>query len=607
MATDPSRPGRGRLDQRMRRRVRHSVIATGPAMARTTAACYITGGIMGLLGTWAASFDGPGRPLLWVAWFSAAAALAGVAIGVAGSRLPRTGFFGLSLLTIVILTGGGWLARGHPEAVVFLSLLAIVAIINAFFFDWAAAALIVALVVVAVLVAKLAWDALPWVALVTLIGQSLLGAGITGFLIRAAAEADVDGLTGLPNRRGFDRLLQAALTDAERSGGPLTVAIVDLDGFAITNEQRGRAEADRLLESFAHDWVAQVGTETIMARHGADEFTIIWPGSTSGRLTEQLDAFREGQPAFSAGVAAWQSGDTSSVLTSRAEIALFEARSTGGGRTFCSNDTGGESWMMLSSALTGNEFSVAYQPIVNGATGLVTGAEALLRWTRPGTGPVSPAEFIPIAESTGFISKLDHWVLETACREAATWPRAVPAKVTVNVSGRELHQPDYYQQVIDVLVRTGLPPERLVLEVTESMLEADSPVALEALRRLRADGIRIAIDDFGTGYSSLSRLHHLPADILKIDRSFVSTIGPEDTGAPLIAAITGLAHALGLTTVAEGVEHQYQADVLRRHACDENQGWLHGRPGDPAVIRAALAQQALGQPSVTFEEHARTR
>ena len=176
----------------------------------------------------------------------------------------------------------------------------------------------------------------------------------------------------------------------------------------------------------------------------------------------------------------------------------------------------------------------------------------------------------------------------------------------MNVSGRELHQPDYYQQVVDVLIRTGLPPQRLVLEVTESTMEADSPVALDALRRLRADGVRIAIDDFGTGYSSLSRLHHLPADILKIDRSFTASIGPHDAGAPLIAAITGLAHALGLTTVAEGVEHRYQADVLARHGCDENQGWLHGRPDAPALIHAALAAQAR-RSAVTFEQHTGVR
>ncbi|GAA0224974.1 bifunctional diguanylate cyclase/phosphodiesterase [Cryptosporangium japonicum] len=597
-------------NQRVRRRVRPSVIATGPAMARTAGACYVTGGVIGLVSHWAARYDWGGTDrsgTTWVLGLSVAALLAGIALALAGGRLPQWSFYAISHVSASVLTVEVWLLRGRPETIAIASMFVIVVMYTSFFFEWAAAALATAHVLGAIVVAKLWWDAIPWVGVVALIGLSVLVAGITVALIRAAADADVDGLTGLPNRRGFDRLLQTALTDAERGSGQLSVAILDLDGFTATNDQQGRAEGDKRLQTFARDWVAQAGEDAVMARHGADEFAIVWPGATSGRLSAQLDAFRAAHPEFSAGVAVWQTGDTPSLLASRAEIALYEAKSSGGGRTFSSNDAGGESWMLLSSALTNNEFKVAYQPIVNGATGLVTGAEALLRWNRPGKGPVSPAEFIPIAESSGFISKLDHWVLETACREAAAWPRAVPAKVTVNVSGRELHQPDYYQQVVDVLIRTGLPAQRLVLEVTESTMEADSPVALDALRRLRADGVRIAIDDFGTGYSSLSRLHHLPADILKIDRSFVSTIQPQDNGAPLIAAITGLAHALGLTTVAEGVEQQYQADVLRHHGCDENQGWLHGRPDDPELIHAALAQQALSQPSVSFEQRAPAR
>ncbi|TQS45990.1 putative bifunctional diguanylate cyclase/phosphodiesterase [Cryptosporangium phraense] len=585
-----------RTARRPRRRLRPSVIATGPAMASTAAACYLVGGLVGLL-----------MPLLAVPYETEPASMAlgggsmaaGVLVGLFGRRFGQRVFYGLNLGTVFFVGLGVWMHRGEFEATLAGCLYLVVSMYVFFFFDWTAGCVIEGLVIASILTSKLAFDAYPWGAVTTLIGLNLLIAGVTGWLVRAAAEADVDGLTGLPNRRGFDRTLHEALVDVERSGGPLTVAMIDLDGFAAVNEQRGRAEGDRWLQSFARDWLDHAGPDAAMARHGADEFAVIASGHTSGQLTKALDAFRTIQPDFSAGLASWQSGDTPSILAGRAELALYEAKSSGGGRTF-SRDAGGEGWVLLSSALANNEFTVVYQPIVNATTGLVAGAEALLRWTRPGKGPVSPAEFIPIAESTGFITKLDHWVLETACREAAAWPRAVAAKVTVNVSGRELHQPDYYQQVVDVLIRTGLPANRLVLEVTESTMEADSQVALDVLRRLRADGVRIAIDDFGTGYSSLSRLHHLPADILKIDRSFVMTIQPQDTGAPLIAAITGLAHALGLTTVAEGVEHEYQARVLAHHGCDENQGWLHGRPDAPELIHAALAQQALspGEPFV---------
>ncbi|MFI5956259.1 putative bifunctional diguanylate cyclase/phosphodiesterase [Cryptosporangium sp. NPDC051539] len=587
-----------------RRRLRPSVIATGPAMASTAAACYVVGGTVGVLTPLLAE---PHRDLPASAALAGGSLVMGLLVGLFGRHLPQRVFYGLNLGTLVFVGLGVWMHRGEYEATLTGCLYLVVSMYVFFFFDWTAGCVMEALVVASIVASKLAFDAYPWGAVTTLIGLNLLIAGVTGWLVRAAAEADVDGLTGLPNRRGFDRTLHEALADVERGGGTLTVAMIDLDGFAAVNEQRGRAEGDRWLQAFARDWLAHGGPDASMARHGADEFAVIAAGKTSGQLTRELDAFRATQPGFSAGLASWQTGDTPSILAGRAELALYEARSTGGGRTF-SRDAGGEGWVMLSSALANNEFTVVYQPIVSAKTGLVAGAEALLRWTRPGKGPVSPAEFIPIAESTGFITRLDHWVLETACREASAWPRAVAAKVTVNVSGRELHQPDYYQQVVDVLIRTGLPADRLVLEVTESTMEADSQVALDVLRRLRADGVRIAIDDFGTGYSSLSRLHHLPADILKIDRSFVMTIKPQDTGAPVIAAITGMAHALGLTTVAEGVEHEYQAAVLAHHGCDENQGWLHGRPDAPELIHAALGQQALsiGEPFVkTFVGNSR--
>ncbi|TQS39587.1 putative bifunctional diguanylate cyclase/phosphodiesterase, partial [Cryptosporangium phraense] len=337
--------------------------------------------------------------------------------------------------------------------------------------------------------------------------------------------------------------------------------------------------------------------DVVVARTGGDRFALVVPASAADTLA-LLERFRaDDRTPFSAGVAGWRPGDTPATLCGRADAALDEARRAGGSRIFCSADTAADDWAEMAAALSAGEFTVAYQPITDLSSGAVTGAEALIRWTRPGRGPVPPIDFIPRAERSGFIVELGRFVLETACREAATWTRAVPAKVTVNVSGRELHRHDYYEQVTEVLIATGLPPERLVLEVTESMLEADSPVALTTLHRLRALGIRIAIDDFGTGWSSLSRLDHLPADILKIDRSFVAAIPPEATSAPLIAAITALAAALGLRTVGEGVEEVHQAALLARHGCDEGQGWLHGRPGDGAIIRQALLGRSTADPT----------
>jgi diguanylate cyclase (GGDEF)-like protein len=439
---------------------------------------------------------------------------------------------------------------------------------------------------------------LPWTAVIAMSAQNVIIAVILGWLVRAAARAETDDLTGLPDRRGFERALSFALDRVTRTDRPLSLAFLDLDDFTALNEHQGNAAGDQLLHGVAQEWSALAGADVLLARYRGDRFAMLLPAST-GEATALLERFRaEGRTAvqFSAGIAGRRPDDTPAALSGRAEAALDEARRAGGERVFCSADAAADTWTEMAAALTAGEFTVAYQPIVDLPAGQVTGAEALLRWNRPGHGSVPPDDFIPQAERSGFITELGRFVLESACREAATWSREVPAKITVNVSGRELHQPGYYEQVTTTLILTGLPPERLVLEVTESMLEADSPVALATLRRLRALGIRIAVDDFGTGWSSLSRLDHLPADILKIDRSFVAAIPPDATSAPLVAAITALAMALGLRTVAEGIEEPHQAKLLARHGCDEGQGWLYGRPGDGALIREALRQRAGAGP-----------
>lgn len=266
----------------------------------------------------------------------------------------------------------------------------------------------------------------------------------------------------------------------------------------------------------------------------------------------------------------------------------------GGGQT----SAGGHSCVQrreLVDALPAGEFTVVYQPIVDLVSGVVVGAEALLRWTHPQRGAVPPVEFIPLAEESGFILDLGRWVLRAACREAAGWHWADTPRISVNVSGRQLQDLNFVPDVRRILAETGLPPTRLVLEVTESMLEADAPVALAAMEALRSDGVRIAVDDFGTGYSSLSRLDRLPVDILKIDRSFVSALRPDAAVAPVITAIVALAHALGMSTVAEGVEEPYQAAALITHGCGAAQGWLYGRPGSAEAL-AALAETPLPPP-----------
>jgi EAL domain-containing protein (putative c-di-GMP-specific phosphodiesterase class I)/GGDEF domain-containing protein len=580
---------RGRLNAS---RFRRPVIATGPAMAAIAGAAYLVGGVIGLFSA-VLQQDSDGD--VYVLALSLVAIALGCGLGIVavrGHRLPDTCYHLLALAPIGVITLGIRAERENLLAMALASLLILVTIFAFAFFTWVAAWSLQVLSVVALIGAKLAWDAMPWMAAVAMSVQNVILAVILGWLVRAAARAETDDLTGLPDRRGFERALASALDRAARIDRPLSLAFLDLDDFAAVNEQRGRAAGDQLLHLVAQEWAALVGSDGALARYGGDRFALLLPLSVS-QAAELLERFPK---EFSAGIAGRCLDDTPVTLSGRAEAALEEARRAGGSRVFCSADGAADNWAEMAAALSADEFTVVYQPIVDLGSGRTTGAEALLRWVRADGAPVSPVDFIPRAERSGFIVELGRFVLETAGREAAEW--AVPGKITVNVSGRELHQPGYYDQVTTTLMTTGLPPERLVLEVTESMLEADSPVALETLRRLRALGIRIAVDDFGTGWSSLSRLDRLPADILKIDRSFVAAIAPEATSAPLVAAITALAAALGLRTVAEGVEEEHQATVLARHGVDEVQGWLHGRPGDSAAIRAALGRPAVDRPDL---------
>ncbi|GAA3390625.1 bifunctional diguanylate cyclase/phosphodiesterase [Cryptosporangium minutisporangium] len=563
-----------------------SVIASGRAMARFSAVCYLTGGLVGFLTAWLVPAWEERAAALIV---SAIALISGVLLAGYGARLSIRAFYLLVFATIGVLAVQLSTQRGHAEATAAALLLPLLSMFVHAFFDRRATLLADAGILGLIAVAEFAWQALPVAIAATLVCVNTVVAAVTGWLVRAAAEAETDLLTGLPNRRGLVRALRTALADCD--GEPLTLALLDVEQLVDTAAaRRGPAAADELLYTLVRAWVAEAGPTTLIARYGDASFAVLVRGGVSATtaLLARLRAAASTAGGFPAGTAGHRPGDSLTLLTGHAESALLEARRVGGNRTVHYEDTAGVT-SQLTAALTAGEFAVVYQPIVDAEYGRLTGAEALARWIRPGFGSVPPSEFIPDAERSGFIRVLDRWVLRTACRTAASWPSDVPSKVTVNVSGQELDQPDYYEQVVTALEDAGLPADRLVLEVTESTLDAESAAALEVLRRLRGLGVRIAIDDFGTGYSSLSRLHRLPADILKIDRSFVAELRPTDQEAPVIAAITALARTLGLRTVAEGVEEPYQAALLRRYGCDEIQGWLCGRPGDGDLVGAALA------------------
>jgi diguanylate cyclase (GGDEF)-like protein/PAS domain S-box-containing protein len=411
-----------------------------------------------------------------------------------------------------------------------------------------------------------------------------------------------DWLTGLPNRALFRARLDAALQAAYRSNPAdadvsFAVLCIDLDRFKAINDTLGHAWGDALLQLVAARLQGLVRDGDTVARVGGDEFTLIQLGISEAAqamaLAERLIAAlekpfdlggREVQIGASVGVvlAPLHGNDLDSLL-SFGDVALYDAKSQG--RCRCSlfspdmNDLRRERAELeteLRRAVADRHLHLLFQPQFNLDSGRVVGAEALLRWSHPARGEISPGEFIPIAEESGLINGLGTWVLTTACREACAWPPDV--RIAVNVSPAQFHAGDLIETVARVLDETGLAPGRLELEVTEGVFMRDSDVTRTALMELKALGVRISLDDFGTGYSSLSYLRRMPLDKIKVDRSFVSALGHDPAAHALVRSIIGLADVLGLETNAEGVETKAQANMLRDEGCQEVQGYYFGQP-----------------------------
>ncbi|WP_338760968.1 EAL domain-containing protein [Massilia sp. METH4] len=413
--------------------------------------------------------------------------------------------------------------------------------------------------------------------------------------------AHTDHVTRLPNRHATYARLERALDEARAGGTQVALLLVDLDNFKTVNDTAGHAAGDELLQKVAAALAGAVRTTDMVGRIGGDEFAIIVapvPGrdtavAIADKVTQALRqpitvAGGEFFATASVGICLYpDDAATLSDLVSSADTALYHAKQAGRNRLaeFVPAMTAATQRRAalereLRRAVAAGQLDVHYQPQFDCAGGTLVGVEALLRWRHPEHGAVSPAEFIPIAEESGLIVQLGSWVLQRACADVAGWTRAgAPAlTVAVNMSARQLREPGFIDEVTRALATSGLPPQRLELELTESQLMEDVAAAVAFMQAARTIGVRLAIDDFGTGYSSLAYLQTFPINQLKVDRSFVQLL-PE-RGATIIHAVLALARGFGLTVVAEGVEEAAQLAWLREAGCDVVQGYLLGRPMD---------------------------
>ena len=428
--------------------------------------------------------------------------------------------------------------------------------------------------------------------------------------------AGYDGGTGLANRALFGERLREAAARARRTGRPFAVIALDLDRFQAVNTALGPAGGDEVLLAVAQRLGASVREGDVLARVDGDEFAVLAVdhGTTGAvlalaqRLREALRrplhvAGRDVRVTASLGVALFPTdGDEPDALLTSAESAARAARDMGGDscRFFEGElNAGLERRLMLEADLPGaverGELRVVYQPKVRLGDGVVTSAEALVRWAHPALGLVGPAEFIPVAEAAGLIGAVGEWVLRKACEQVVAWDAAGLPRlgVAVNVSPRQMARDGAAEAVLATVAAAGLSPSRLEIEITEAVLLENERHATLVLGALRAAGVSVALDDFGTGYSSLAYLHRLPVDVVKIDRQFVRAL-PDDAGSDaIVAAVIALAHALGLAVVAEGVETETQRARLAERGCDVAQGYLFGTPLPAAEFAAALGGTAV--------------
>lgn len=427
-----------------------------------------------------------------------------------------------------------------------------------------------------------------------------------------------DVLTGLANRAAFMERIRNRLDDTEALG-PFALMCVDVDHFKHVNDSMGHPAGDALLREIARRLNHLKGQTDFVARLGGDEFAVILDLSSDGnrshsfaedlfRLLEKpfdLDGARE-YVSCSVGIALGpEDGDSVDVLMRSADLALYAAKDAGRStHRFYANDMRiaaerrHQMAIELRDAIAGHELELFYQPITQAGTGALTGFEALIRWRHPIRGLVPPMEFIPAAEENGLIVQIGEWVLREACKTAALWPEHL--KIAVNLSVSQFRDVGLLQTLVRILGDTGLQPDRLEIEVTESVFLSDAVQGVPLLKAIKALGVRIAIDDFGTGYSSLAYLRSFPFDKIKLDKSFVAGIDDDAGDLAIVRAVAGIARGFGATALAEGVETEGQLKRLRAEGFDEVQGYLLGRPmpraqADARALPVAIERRAASR------------
>ncbi|MGO9961457.1 MAG: putative bifunctional diguanylate cyclase/phosphodiesterase, partial [Solirubrobacteraceae bacterium] len=426
-----------------------------------------------------------------------------------------------------------------------------------------------------------------------------------------------DALTGLANRALFENRLRHALAAGMRTQRSLAVLFLDLDDFKTINDSLGHGAGDALLQSVAARIDPLVRPTDTAARLGGDEFAVLLDGVDGDGEAQEiaqriLDALTEGfsingrelRVSASIGIALSDETVDAEALLRNADMAMYAAKASGKNSLHRFEPMMHRSAVErlelrteLPRALEDDELRVFYQPIVSLGAGRIVGVEALVRWQHPTRGLLAPGQFIALAEETGLIVPLGRWVLSRACEQVREWQLALPGAeqlyVCVNVSIRQLLEDRLPEITADILARTGLPPETLVLEITEGLLADDRATIVRQLRALKRLGLRIAVDDFGTGYSGLSHLQQFPIDILKIDKSFIDELNTDDQRANLVQGIINLGESLALDVVAEGIEEPEQARQLRGMRSKLGQGFFFSRPMSPEATRALLQTTRL--------------